>query len=92
MRYLKNLTYARKLKIEDAIFWYQKITLDKKELTTQLLSDSRLGEMTSMQLEALEIIRKEVNLSRFRVRLLVDNKKKITDFYESDGKAKENNK
>jgi hypothetical protein len=92
MRYLKNLTYARKLKVEDAIFWYQKTSLDKKELTSQLLSDPRLGQMTAMQLEALEIIRKELSLSRFRVRLLVDGKKQLSDFYELDGKAKESKK
>ena len=92
MRYLKNLTYARKLKVEDAIFWYRKTSLDKKDLTSQLLSDPRLGQMTAMQLEALEVIRKELSLSRFRVRLLVDGKKQLSDFYELDGKAKESKK
>jgi hypothetical protein len=79
---MKNLTYARRLAVEDAIFHAQVTERDKRTLTAQLLSDPRLVTMAGVRLEAIQTIRKELGLSRTRCRWLLDGRATLEDFYE----------
>ena len=82
---MKNLTYARRKAVEDAIFYAQVTEQNKRALTAQLLADPRLAEMAGVRLEAIQTIRKELGLSRTRCRWLLDGKATLADFYEVPG-------
>lgn len=79
---MKNLTYARRVAVEDAIFYAQATEQAKKQLMAQLLSDPRLVAMAGVRLEAIQTIRKQLGLSRTRCRWLLDGKATLSDFYE----------
>ena len=91
MRFIKNLNYPRQLAVQDAIFWFRKTHVDRDNLTRELLRDPRLIEMKSWEKEAVQIIRKQLSVSEKRARDLVWGRKKLTDFYEADGRAKTSN-
>lgn len=78
---MKNLTYARRVAVEDAIFYAQATELAKRQLTAQLLADPRLAAMSGVRLEAMQTIRKHLGLSRTRCRWLLDGKATLADFY-----------
>lgn len=78
---MKNLTYARRLAVEDAIFHAQVTEQNKRALTAQLLADPRLVAMAGVRLEAIQTIRKELGLSKTRCRWLLDGKATLADFY-----------
>jgi len=78
---MKNLTYARRLAVEDAIFHAQITEQNKRALTAQLLADPRLAAMAGVRLEAIQTIRKELGLSKTRCRWLLDGKATLADFY-----------
>jgi hypothetical protein len=82
---MKNLTYARRVAVEDAIFYAQATELAKRQLTAQLLADPRLAAMAGVRLEAIQTIRKHLGLSRTRCRWLIDGKATLQDFYEVAG-------
>jgi Mlc titration factor MtfA (ptsG expression regulator) len=79
---MKNLTYARRIAVEDAIFYAQLTEQNKRQLTAQLLADKRLVDMAGVRLEAIQTIRKHLGLSRTRCRWLLDGKATLADFYE----------
>jgi hypothetical protein len=78
---MKKLTYARRLAVQDAIFYAQATEQAKRQLTAQLLADPRLAAMAGVRLEAIQTIRKELGLSRTRCRWLLDGKATLADFY-----------
>ena len=82
---MKNLTYARRLAVEDAIFHAQVTEQNKRALTAQLLADPRLAEMAGVRLEAIQTIRNQLGLSRTRCRWLLDGKATLADFYGVQG-------
>jgi hypothetical protein len=82
---MKNLTYARRLAVEDAIFHAQVTEQNKRALTAQLLADPRLAAMAGVRLEAIQTIRKELGLSKTRCRWLLDGKATLADFYGVQG-------
>jgi hypothetical protein len=85
MRYLKDLHVARRMRVLDAIFWWQ-ISKHKKQLLIQeLMSDPRLAEYTSFMHLAVAEIMRETRLSRRRTYELLDGKAKLSDFYDLDG-------
>jgi hypothetical protein len=79
--YLKKLTYARRLVVEDAIFTAQITEMNKRALTAQLLADPRLAVMAGVRLEAIQTIRKELGLSRVRCRQLLDGRTTLDAIY-----------
>lgn len=79
---MKNLTYARRVAVEDAIFYAQLTEQKKRELTAQLLADQRLVDMAGVRLEAIQTIRKHLGLSKTRCRWLLDGRATLADFYE----------
>lgn len=78
---MKKLTYARRLAVEDAIFYAQATEQAKRQLTAQLLADPRLTAMSGVRLEAIQTIRKTLGLSRTRCRWLLDGRATLEDFY-----------
>jgi hypothetical protein len=78
---MKNLTYARRVAVQDAIFYAQATELAKRQLTAQLLADPRLAAMSGLRLEAMQTLRKHLGLSRTRCRWLLDGKATLADFY-----------
>jgi len=81
---MKKLTYARRLAVQDAIFYAQATEQAKRQLTAQLLADPRLAAMAGVRLEAIQTIRKELGLSRTRCRFLLDGRATLADFYGAD--------
>jgi hypothetical protein len=81
---MKNLTYARRLAVQDAIFHAQVTEQNKRQLTAQLLADPRLAAMAGVRLEAIQTIRKELGLSKMRCRWLLDGRATLADFYGVD--------
>jgi hypothetical protein len=78
---MKNLTYARRVAVQDAIFYAQATEQAKRQLTAQLLADPRLVAMSGVRLEAMQTIRKQLGLSRTRCRWLLDGRATLADFY-----------
>jgi hypothetical protein len=78
---MKKLTYARRVAVQDAIFYAQATELARRQLTAQLLSDPRLTAMSGVRLEAMQTIRKQLGLSRTRCRWLLDGRATLNDFY-----------
>jgi hypothetical protein len=78
---MKNLTYARRVAVQDAIFYAQATEQAKRQLTAQLLADPRLAAMSGVRLEAIQAIRKQLGLSKTRCRWLLDGRATLADFY-----------
>jgi hypothetical protein len=81
---MKKLTYARRLAVQDAIFYAQATEQAKRQLTAQLLADPRLAAMAGARLEAIQTIRKQLGLSKTRCRFLLDGRATLADFYGAD--------
>lgn len=80
---MKKLTYARRLAVQDAIFWGQISKLHKETLLAELLADKRLQELTVSYLEALKVLKTTLgrDLSDAKARKLIDGTIRVDDLY-----------
>jgi hypothetical protein len=88
---MNKLTYARRLAVQDAIFWGQISNLKKQEIISQLQPSSSLAQinspyvaqLTANYLEALQVLRKQLgrDLTSRKASLLMSGEMQVDDLY-----------